>query len=281
MNEEGDSNLTQPILSRVFRSDPTAARLLRRLYGFDHNEGSNRQTKVTRQVQPKPLLQPKWKNVNNKVSSEDPHMSRFNKEKASAISVPNFNLTKSNKLSIVKVDMVPHRKSMEACKGALKENALYSQSYRPPPNSSFKKVSYEDEKIRLGEIFRYKGGNALPIMPPIEPCELLPCDHNKANSIDAKRRQNSRLARISSDLVLSQNVCVPQTQGRKSDSLKDQIMMEIAEREDFRQSHIGDLCENLKRRLDEEICSRMEELLRLDPKFDCSSISRELNEKYY
>jgi len=252
MQEEKNSN---PILSRIFRSDPTAARLLKKLYGYGHDEDSNRSTKIaTSRVEPKPLMQPKWKNV---VSNKDPPLSRFNKAKASAVSVPSFKPL--NTSFMFKVDLVPHRKSIEACQQTIEEHLLRNQKYRPPTKSNFRQGSYEDEKLRLGDIFTYKGGNALPIMPSIEPCAMVPCD----SIMDAKQRQNSRLSRICGSGLAAEKGSIPESDKRKCDTLKDQILQEIEEREDFQQSHIGELCENLKRKLDEEIHSRMEELRRL------------------
>jgi len=252
---EDRNPISNAILSRVFRSDPKAAQYLRKLYGYEPTDSIRKPNKerTKSQAEPKPLIQPKWNNVHNKVTNEDPHLSRFNKHKASAVSVPSFDRMKA--VSMVKLDLVPHRKSIYACNQSLKEIKLHSQMYRPPPDSSFRQVSYDYEKSRLQDIFTSKGVNS---------SSLVPRHDNKLDH--AKERRHLRLTGSSTE-----EPSMPQLiEKRKNDAqtLRDQILLEIKEREDFHNCHAGEVCESLKRKLDDEIRSRMEELRQLELKMD-------------
>jgi hypothetical protein len=252
-----DSEFVDQLPSRIFRNDPVAARLLGKLYGFSHYEKSIPLEKKTSKVH-QPLIQPRWNNVRNK----DMHLSSSHKASVRTVIVPWFG-TRKSKNDILPIHTIPRRRSIDACKETIDISNEINRKYRPPMGQSYRGKTYEDEKKRLNEIFSYKGGNALPITYSIS-CKRF--DDNTDHVDIIKKRQDSRLARITLTTTKQITHCEKQ-----DDSVRNQILLEIDERKEFRtalESEKSRSCDELRRKIDQEISLRMNELRRIDPNYD-------------
>lgn len=203
-----------------------------------------------------------WRAVSNKPSAVDPR--KTTRRDTAGMFVPKVNGGKArSKLALV--DCIPQRRNESSIKQEMDSVKSKITAYRPARTHGGRGV---DEKDRLGQIFEFKGGKALPdeLTGFVQEAPFEREARRKENLINSKYKiVNGQKYKVEETTLASSNVGAKSTPDY-NEQLAEQILGEIDERREYLNDMRGNLTQQQQDTIKMEMQTRLFELQKLDSK---------------
>lgn len=204
------------------------------------------------------LKEATWRAVSNKPSAVDPR--KTTRRDTTGMFVPKVNGGRArSRLSLV--DCIPQRRNETSIKEEMSRVKSKITAYRPAQTHGSRGIN---EKDRLGQIFEFKGGKALPneLTGLIQEAPFEREAKRKENLINSKYKiVNGQKFKIEDTKQISSNAATTiKSIPNYNDEMTDQILGEIEERREYLNEMRGHLSQQQQDSIKMEMQTRLYEL---------------------
>lgn len=210
-----------------------------------------------------------WRAVSNKPTAVDPR--KTTRRDTTGMFVPKVNGGRArSKLSLV--DCIPQRRNEGSIKEEMDRVKSKITAYRPAQTHGGRNIN---EKDRLGQIFEFKGGKALPdeLTGIVQEAPFEREARRKENLINSRYKiVNGQKVEVKHDVKRTNKTeTITKSVPDYNDEMADQILSEIEERREYLNDMRGSLSQQQQDTIKMEMQTRLYELEKLDSKKKTSS----------